>query len=112
MEINETLESNFITIAPIGELDANSSIKLDEKIRALIDQKQIMIHVDFSDLNYISSAGLGVFISYLDEIQSSGGKLVLSHMAANVKDVFELLGLSKLIPIVENKAAAVNLFNS
>ncbi len=101
MEIKQTSQDTYITLQPIGELDANSSVILDEVIQKLIENNQVNIHVNFRDVEYISSAGMGVFISYIDEIKSKGGKIVLSTMSENVKDVFELLGLNQIIPIVD-----------
>jgi anti-sigma B factor antagonist len=110
MEIRETQSEAYITLTPIGDLDANSSIHLDEKISELIEAGKKMIHVDFSQVNYVSSAGWGVFISYLEEMNARNGKIVLSHMAESVKDVYDLLGLDQLISVAENDEAVANFF--
>lgn len=110
MEIRETQTETYITLAPVGDLDANSSIHLDEKISELIEQGNIQIHVDFSNINYVSSAGWGVFISYLEEMNARKGKLVLSNMAASVKDVYDLLGLDQLISVASNDDDVSNFF--
>ena len=65
-----------------------------------------------SSLEYISSAGLGVFISYLDELEDREGQLVFSNLSEEVFDVFELLGLSRLVKIVPEANAAGALFQS
>lgn len=96
MEIKEYEQEGFVTLVPVGDLDANSSVHLDGKLRQLIDAERVSIHIDCSQIPYISSPGLGVFISYLDELNNMGGKFVLSSVAANVADVFTLLGLDQL----------------
>ena len=101
MEIKEKITNDYISLFPIGELDANSSIGLDERIAELIENKQYKIHVDLIDVTYISSAGLGVFISHLDILKSNNGKLVLSHLNDSVRDVFNLLGLDQLVTIAK-----------
>jgi len=111
MEIKQTSEGKFITLQPSGELDANSSVHLDEVIQDLVTRDMVNIHVDFSDVSYISSAGMGVFISYIDEVKNKGGKLVLSQLSDNVREVFDLLGLSQLITIVQKDAEVEKLFN-
>jgi anti-sigma B factor antagonist len=100
MEIKEYSLPGYVTLVPTGDLDANSSVYLDEKLRSLIDRNLVFIHIDCSGVPYISSPGLGVFISYLDELNSRGGKFVLSHLAENVADVFTLLGLDQLTNLV------------
>ena len=102
MEIFEKNLHGYHTLQPVGELDANSSLMMDEKICALNEQKITRIHVDCSELTYISSAGLGVFISYLDELQAQGGMFVFSGMRPNVQDVFELLGLDRMVTILKS----------
>ena len=102
MEIKEKSNINYITLSPVGELDANSSVHLDEKINKTIAEGNLNIHVDCSEVTYISSAGLGVFISYLDHLKSHNGKLVLSNLKPNVYDVFDLLGLNQLVEIVDS----------
>ena len=110
MVINEIQEEEYVTLRPVGDLDANSSIELDEHIRNLLDADRIKVLIDCSEVPYMSSAGLGVFVSYLDEFKDRQGRLVLSNLSPSVAEVFDLLGLSKLIPIVNSKEEVVNLF--
>lgn len=99
----------FKTLSPQGEIDANSSIDLDEELRAAIAEGCYRFHVDASGLTYISSAGLGVFVSYLDELHSKKGKIVFSGMNDNVRNVFTLVGLHKILPIVSTEKEAIEL---
>ena len=112
MEIREFQESGYITLQPVGDLDAQSSIDMDSCIRTHIDGGNVKLHIDGRELAYISSAGLGVFISHLDEVESAGGQLVFSNLSEEVKDVFDLLGLSRLVTIVNQPEAAAPLFES
>ncbi len=102
MKIREIGHEGYVTVQPSGELDANSSILMDEKIQELVDREVYRLHIDCSKLQYISSAGLGVFISFLDELHERGGKFVFSNMSDNVRKVFDLLGLAQLVTIVES----------
>ncbi len=110
MEIKELNNSLYVTLKPVGDLDANSSIVLDEKIQSLLENNQNFINIDCSDVPYMSSAGMGVFIAHLDEIKSRKGKLVLSNLVDSVLDVLELLGLNQLIDIASNEKEVNNLF--
>ena len=96
MNITVITHDHYTTIEPEGELDANSSVHLDEKIRSLIDHSIYNLHVNMEKIAYISSAGLGVFISYIDEIEQHQGKIILTHLADNVHEVFTILGLDKI----------------
>ena len=85
---------------------------MDACIRKHVDAGHVNLHIDGSSLEYISSAGLGVFISYLDELEDREGQLVFSNLSEEVFDVFELLGLSRLVKIVPEANAAGALFQS
>jgi len=100
MEIKEIQHGHFTTLTPIGDLDANSSMVMDGKIQEVIDSGCFNVHVDCSGLRYISSAGLGVFISFMDELASNGGKFVFSNLSEHIHNVFKLLGLEQLMEIV------------
>ena len=110
MEIKAHAQNGYITLVPSGEIDAHSSIFLDEKLDELISDGQVHIHINLGEISYVSSAGMGVFISKLDEIANLSGKLVISSPQENVRDGFDLLGLNQLITIVENEAEVVNHF--
>ena len=110
MEIKETQHEGYVTLLPQGDLDANSSIIMDESIQGQIDEGRLNIHVDCSGLEYISSAGLGVFISHMDELKEAGGQFVFSNMSDKVFQVFKLLGLEALMTIVPDRAQVATEF--
>jgi anti-sigma B factor antagonist len=112
MQLKTTYNTTYLTIAPQGELDANSSIQLDELLTKVLSQDNVNIHIHCAGISYISSAGLGVFISYLDELQQRGGLFVFSNVSEAVADVMDLLGLNQLITVVETTAEAAAIFNN
>ena len=101
----------YVSLTPEGDLDANSSIMMDEKIQEQIDKGILNLHIDCAKLEYISSAGLGVFISHMDELVEAGGKFVFSNMSDNVLQVFRLLGLEALMTIVNDRAEVAAQFS-
>jgi anti-sigma B factor antagonist len=94
-----------------GDLDASSSILLDKAIAEAVSQNQANILIDCKNLNYISSAGLGVFMSYLQDFQDKNISLVLYGINDKVLNVFEILGLDQLLTIVLSKEEAKLLVN-
>lgn len=103
MEIKEKDNETYFTLIPVGDLDANSSMEMDEKIREVLAKSVANLHIDCSELTYISSAGLGVFISFMEELRERNGKFVFSDMPANIHKVFELLGLHQIMKIVPSR---------
>jgi anti-sigma B factor antagonist len=99
-------EKGNYRIALRGELDASSSILLDDSIRDGLTQNPRSIQVDCAGLRYISSAGLGVFISHLQELQAKAIPLVLFSLRQPVESVFQVLGLDGLLPILPDQEHA------
>lgn len=99
MQLSEYEIDDFKIIKIIGDLDASSSIHLDEALKILLTQNPKAILADCSHLQYIASAGLGVFISYIDVFEEKAIYFALFGMNEKVKNVFQLLGLEQLLII-------------
>ena len=104
-------ESDITTLVIVGEADASSSIQLDESIGQVIESGDSKILIDCVGLSYISSAGLGVFMSYIEDINQKNLKVVLFGLNEKVLNVFGILGLDQLMTIVNTKKEALNLVN-
>lgn len=89
-----------------GEVDASNSVILDDAIQKLISEGSKSILVDGHGLEYISSAGLGVFMSYLEDFQEKNIQLKIYALTPRVYEVFKILGLDQLIEILPDKNAA------
>ncbi|MEO0899356.1 MAG: STAS domain-containing protein [Bacteroidota bacterium] len=113
MKIEQESHDQYVTLIPEGDLDANSSVYLDEKVKNLISEKIFNVHVRMDKIAYISSAGLGVFISYVDELATNNGKFVLTHVPENVFEVFTILGLNKLdnLKLIKEDVDPAPVFN-
>jgi anti-sigma B factor antagonist len=112
MEVYQSKEDNIVTLTIDGELDASSCIVLDESIQQMVNENEKRILVDCKQLSYISSAGLGVFMSYLQDFAKNDTRMVLFNLNAQVREVFRILGLDNLIKIVGNKEEAKALANA
>ena len=82
-----------------GYLDAHTAPDLENAFQKLIDEKKFNIVVNFKDLSYISSAGLGVFMAYIEDVRKNQGDIKLTNMSAKVYNVFDLLGFPILYEI-------------
>ncbi len=112
MEVYQSKEEEFITLTIDGELDASSCLVLDESIQQVVSENEKKILVDCKQLSYISSAGLGVFMSYLQDFAANDIRMVLFNLNPQVKEVFRILGLDNLLKIVTNKDEAKLLANA
>lgn len=73
---------NAVVMELHGFLDAHTAPELEKIFTDLIGKGKFNIVVNFDRLNYISSAGLGVFMAYIDEIRSNHGDIKVGQYAA------------------------------
>lgn len=110
IEIRNEIEDGICHIIVKGEVDASSSIHLDESInKATQSHKKILINC--TELEYISSAGLGVFMSYINELEDKKIRMIIFGLSDKVKHVFQILGLDQLLRITETEEQAKQIVN-
>lgn len=93
-----------------GYLDAHTAPKLEEAFTDLLNSQRYRIVVNCRDLSYISSAGLGVFMAYIEDVRKNAGDIKLTNMSPKVYNVFDLLGFPLLYEIFKDEAEAVRKF--
>jgi len=104
-------EDSDITILYIkGYLDAHTAPKLEKEFQNLISEQKYKIVVNFKELNYISSAGLGVFMGFIETVREGNGDIKLAEMNPKIFRVFDLLGFPTLYDILENELDAKEKF--
>lgn len=95
-----------------GELDAHTASKLEDSLKSLIDKNRHNIIVNCHDLDYIASAGLGVFMAYIEDVRGLGGDIKLTNMNEKVFNVFDLLGFPTLYDILDDEREAITQFQN
>jgi anti-sigma B factor antagonist len=106
----QALDRNITVVKVAGFLDAHTFETLEEEMAALFGKKLYRVIVDLSKVQYISSAGAGVFIGALSEAQEHSGDIVLMSPTNNVREVFDLLGLTQIFRIVYDLKSAQSAF--
>ena len=93
-----------------GYLDAHTAPQLEKALEGLIEGERYKIIVNFRDLIYISSAGLGVFMAFIEDVRSNDGDIKLVGMSPKVFNVFDLLGFPMLYEIYDDEHQAHRKF--
>jgi anti-sigma B factor antagonist len=104
-------QGNINVVYLKGFLDAHTAPSLENTFSGLVDKGRYQIVVNFKDLAYISSAGLGVFMAFIEKIRENGGDIKLSGMSDKVFNIFDLLGFPLLYEIFKTEEEAVIKFN-
>lgn len=93
-----------------GYLDAHTAPALENNFTQLINDSKFKIVVNFEELAYISSAGLGVFMAYIENIRENKGDIKLTNMSDKVFNIFDLLGFPLLYEIYKSEEEAIKKF--
>jgi len=93
-----------------GFLDAHSFEQFDAALSELFERAVYKVVVDLTDLEYVSSAGAGVLIAALSEAKEHSGELVLVNPRESVREVFDLLGLTQLFRLADDREEALAVF--
>lgn len=111
MNIKETKSDNAMVLIIEGRIDSGTSAVLEKKLIAMIETDGVKdIAMDFSAMDYISSAGLRVLLMAAKKAGKLGGKVVLAGLSANVKEVFDISGFSNIFSIYASQDEALGSF--
>lgn len=109
----ERSEHGDVTVLALkGFLDAHTAPDLEQAIEQAIAAGRSRLLADAQDLTYISSAGLGVFMGFIEDLRDRGGDLKICGLVPKVREVFELLGFHTLFDIVDDRASGLDRFTA
>ena len=92
-----------ITVVRVdGVIDTMTATELEKVTNSLLSQNRYDIIVDLGGVDYISSAGWGIFISNIREIRLNNGDIKLARMIPNVYEIFELLEFDSILKAFDN----------
>ncbi len=93
-----------------GYLDAYTSLQFEEKMKELIESGNYKIVVNMKNLSYISSAGFGVFMAFVDEVRKKGGDIKFCCLPEKIDEIFELLGFKHIFEVLNDENKAIESF--
>jgi anti-anti-sigma factor len=107
MNIQAT-EQDGITVIPLeGRLDGGNATVAETVFLQLLSEGRQRFVFDFSNLQYISSAGLRVILVAAKKLRASKGRMVCASLTEQVYDVFEMSGFTTILDIVSTKEEAL-----
>jgi anti-anti-sigma factor len=90
-----------------GHLDAHTVLALEQELQQVRGEGARLLVLDCEHLEYISSAGIGALIELHRTLTPQGGRIALAALAPALVDVLDLLGVSRMIPVLPTVAAAL-----
>lgn len=98
ISLSESGANNHISEVRIdGVIDTLTASELEGVIDSLIKRERYNIVIDLAGVDYISSAGWGIFISHIKDLRIRGGDIKLANMIPNVFEIYELLEFDNVL---------------
>jgi len=107
MEISTRTEKHVVVVSVKGKMDAASSTTFEKEVDSLIAGGSNALIVDFSDLNYISSAGVRSLLILAKKLEAKQGKLSICSPKDIVLQVLKISGFIAILPVYESVESAL-----
>lgn len=102
MVVNYNEELRTLNIAFDGEIDHHSCLEIamyaDNAIKKYLPKKLVF---DFKNVKFMDSAGIGMIIGRYKQLLRFGGKVEMINVSNDVKRIFNMVGIFKIIPIAQ-----------
>ncbi len=105
MDIRQYKRGGSFVIAPIGRIDSTTSEEVERALGAAMEAGERALVVDFSKVDYISSAGLRILLVAAKRLSAGKGTFELAALGESVRQVFELAGF---LPLFKSTGAAIS----
>lgn len=105
IEVKTVGETKILLV--LKRFDAYTAGSVEAELTRLINEGSRKIICDFSQTEYLASAGLRVLITASKSLNKAGGKLALCSIKPYVLEVFEISGLNKIFKIYSTADAAL-----
>ncbi len=105
LDISIIYSTTVITLTK--RFDSESAPVIENELKKILEQHPESMLFDFTQTEYIASAGLRVLLSTTRTVMKTGGKVALSSLAPQVRQVFEIAGFTKIFSIYGTRDEAL-----
>jgi anti-sigma B factor antagonist len=107
----ETSVNDSVTVVDLeGNLDTNTSVDVQDHLNGLMDDGVAKLLVDFTKVDFVSSAGLRVLLATAKRLGGIGGSLRICGLNEEVNEVFEISGFSTILDVFPTRNDALQGF--
>jgi anti-anti-sigma factor len=107
MEISEQRRDDIIVLSPVGRINNDSSADFQTKLLCCIGPDVTKVLIDFSGVEYISSAGLRALLMASKQSKATNGRLAVAGLTPMVKEIFAISRFSLVLQVFETTAEAI-----
>lgn len=107
MDVTTRTQDGVAIVILTGNLDTNTAPQAQQALDQIVDGGGHKIVVDFTSLDYISSAGLRVLLATAKRLGGVGGTLRMFGLNETVEEVFEISGFSTIFNVYDSEGSAL-----
>ena len=107
MALDISTINGTIIITLVRRFDSDSAPVIEIELKKIVEQRPESVLFDFSNTEYIASAGLRVLLSTTRTLMKAGSKVALSSLSPQVRQVFEIAGFTKIFTIYSSRDEAL-----
>ena len=97
------MSPNVKVVQPSGLLDGINASLFREEINECIANNAEIIIVDFQNVTFMDSSGLGALVKSLETVKTAGGRIFLCSMNEQIQMMFELTSMDRVFQIFSNR---------
>lgn len=112
VSVKEDSKGDVLILRFQGRLDAMSTPDAEKMVFQHISQGQNKLLLDFSGVDYISSAGMRMLLATTKKLKIQAGQLVLCSISMNVMDVFKMSGFDHVLELAKSEEEALQKLHS
>ena len=107
MEVGERRDGDILILLPVGRIDNDTSAAFQARLLASLASAAATVLIDFSRVEYISSAGLRALMMGSRQAKAVKGRLAVAALGPVVKEIFEISRFSLVVQVYETSAEAL-----
>jgi anti-sigma B factor antagonist/stage II sporulation protein AA (anti-sigma F factor antagonist) len=107
MEISERRQGEVAILNPAGRINNETSPAFQNRLLACVRSAAAKVVIDFSGVEYISSAGLRALMMASKQSQANGGRLAIGGLTSMVKEIFTISRFSLVVQVFDTAAEAI-----
>lgn len=97
MEIQHTQDGNVAVLCPMGRIDSATSPEVETAFDAQLARGNLRVLFDLGHVDYVSSAGLRVFLVAGKKAQRAGGRIALCNLVPTVREILAIAGFDRVL---------------
>lgn len=107
MEISEKRDGKIVVLRPVGRIDTDTYAGFQSTLLEALGSGEVPVLLDFSRVEYISSAGLRALLMASQKSKAANGRLTVAALTPMVKEIFNISRFSLIVQVLDSVPQAI-----